>query len=55
MSDAYEPTDESTTSEPLGDEGRVVRTQNVGEETPGGGEYPSPDTPPDLEAGAPGE
>ena len=53
MSDAYEPTDESTTSEPLGDDGKVVRTQNAGTETPGGGEYPDRDTPPDESAGAP--
>ena len=53
MSNAYEPTDETVTSEPLGDEGRVIRQQNEGTETPGGGEFPDHDTPPDESAGAP--
>jgi hypothetical protein len=49
-----DPIDEMTRSEPLGDDDEVIETENIGLETPGGGEYPDRDTPPDEDAGAPG-
>jgi hypothetical protein len=52
MSNAYEPSDDMVTSEPLGDDDEVVQTENLGVETPGGGEFPDRDTPPDEAAGA---
>jgi hypothetical protein len=50
------PVEESTQSEPLGDDGERVDQQNVGFGVErGGGEFPDPDTPPsDSAPGEPG-
>jgi hypothetical protein len=51
------PVDEMYESEPLGDDGRRVDQENVAgkDNLRGGGEYPDAHTPPDEDAGAPGE
>lgn len=54
MADAYEPSDDMVTSERIGDDDRVVQTQNIGVETPGSGEFPDRDAAPDESTGAPG-